>query len=197
MPIVFGTDNYLATVRQESTAFTDGYALTVLGVTRTGAQTPGDIAETVYLAWQDNILPLQAPDLTLTQVEVVNETVFGVATGESSGSSGASMLASNSAILIQKITGLRGRRGRGRMFIGNAADEEAVFSDGTLQVNYRQQWSDAMQAFATDLATGDVTLAIPQNQADDQVTPPVVPWPLVIGLQVDAKIGTQRRRMRR
>lgn len=197
MPIVFGPDNYLATVRQESTVFTDGYALTVLGVERQGGQTPSEIAVAVFGAWADNILPQQAGDTTLTRVEVVNETTFGAATGEEEGGSSASMLASNSSILVSKLTGRRGRRGRGRMFIGNAADEELVFSDGSLEGTYRGVWANVMNAFYSDLDTAGIRLAIPQNQGDNQVTPPIVPWPLVTALQVDAKIGTQRRRMRR
>lgn len=90
--------------------------------------------------------------------------------------------------LIQKVSGLAGRKNRGRMYLP-AVDEGQIGTDGI----YLAATLGPLQTFATqflaDLSSSSIPMAILHTSPADTPTP-------VSSLNVSAKVATQRRRLR-
>lgn len=104
-------------------------------------------------------------------------------------------LPSNCAVVITKDTGLGGRWNRGRVFWPSIAEGQ-VDGNGLITPAIAQAYSDRWNAFM-----GQVMNADPGPQLDSLVvfhdeTLGLLPTP-IINFRAEAKIGTQRRRMRR
>lgn len=195
MPTVYGPDNYTCVVHQTSTIATDGEAITVLGLIAIDPISPSDMAAQVRDAWVEHILPEQSSAVSLGLVEVYNATVVGTALGASVGTAGEDMLPSSTAALVQKLTPVRGRRGRGRWYLFDVLDEDNVFSDGSLTEELQLSLQTAVSGFLNELESNQIGLAIPQGSVG--TSPPIIPWPRITNLRVDGVAATQRRRMRR
>lgn len=109
----------------------------------------------------------------------------------------------NNALLIEKRTGVSGRRNRGRFYIP-AVDEIKVDIAGNVDTAYRALWQGYADAFLTALqtiaaGTGDMYILHSKgwDGAVEPADPGNAPAPTkVTSLVVKSKIGTQRRRLR-
>jgi hypothetical protein len=115
------------------------------------------------------------------------------------GEESSGMLPPNCALLVRKATSLGGRRGRGRCYIPWVTQENAVDDVGTLDggsLTARQ--SDATN-WLLDLQAGTTgDFPTPMVILHDSSGAGVEPSPSVVtGLNVDALIATQRRRLGR
>jgi hypothetical protein len=104
-------------------------------------------------------------------------------------------LPNNCAVLVKKQTQLGGRRGRGRMFIPGITAAQ-VTGSGVIDVGTLTSW----QSMVTELFLGSPDNA-PANVVEPVLfhrlptTSDLPPTPIV-GLAVDGRIATQRRRLR-
>lgn len=157
--------------------------------------TPGDAAVACRDAWMDNLLAIQSPAVTFSEVLVK----FGpTATGPSAalvvnspGTDAGDADSPNVALLVHKQTEFGGRTGRGRMYMPGVPAPD-VFVDGTINSTYRAAALAAFSGFYTDLTTAN----LPPLLLHGENSPVSTPLPITDFL-VDGRVATQRRRLRR
>lgn len=153
--------------------------------------------------WEDNMLPLFADEITL--VKGTATVAEGLAFESFSGAAGTSVsdgVAVSAAAIIEKRTGVPGRRNRGRMFIP-AILEASTDIGGHLTPARIAVIQAAATQFLTDVGTIDVDaemMILHSKGWDGDVEPPDpgnAPDPRVVtNLIVNPLVGTQRRRLR-
>lgn len=99
---------------------------------------------------------------------------------------------SNIALLVRKISDRVGRPGRGRMFIPWVLSQSSVDEVGNITPTAVTDMQDRADAFLTSLQTAGLQMVI----LHDSTVPNATPASLVIGLNVDSVVATQRRRLR-
>jgi len=159
--------------------------------------------------FHDDVMPHMSTQYSLIQTEMqyryVGDTLatpirVSVSALSGAGASTDAPAPQNCAILVQKRTGVGGRRGRGRLYLQSPL-EASVDANGTLVSSYHSALQTMANTWLSDLAgiadglggmhlLHSTTLAIP-----DPVDLPV-PYQ-VTTLVVDPIIATQRRRLRR
>lgn len=119
---------------------------------------------------------------------VVVESTDAAVVGSGSGAG----LPSNCAILIRKQTASGGRRNKGRLFMPGVAAEANVDQNGIASAAAVLNWQNAQDDWndAVLLLTDIENFVILHSEAPSTPT-------TVIGHQVQSRIATQRRRMRR
>lgn len=105
---------------------------------------------------------------------------------------GGDSLPVNCAFLVRKVTGLGGRRNRGRMYLPGCNDN-LVDTLGTLTSGGVTSLQAACDAFRTALlATAEIDDLVVLHTA----TIPAVTPTVITSLAIDPRIATQRRRLR-
>lgn len=149
---------------------------------------------------QDAILDNNVEDswcasMTLSEVRVKygpNETgPSGVATVGEAGDAGGVSVPPNCAVLIQKVTALGGRAGRGRMYMPGFP-ESLVDSSGALDTSFESTIQGVWTAFLGQLNSSDLEPVLLHAEG----SPITLPTP-IIELVIAPQIATQRRRLRR
>jgi hypothetical protein len=107
-----------------------------------------------------------------------------------SGDQAVSPLVSNTAVLVRKVTGLGGRRNRGRMYIPGTP-ETWVDSLGQLELVNLTTWQTQMTNLRADL----IGLPTIDNLVVLHESAPFTPT-VITGLTVQRLVATQRRRLR-
>jgi hypothetical protein len=113
----------------------------------------------------------------------------------------------NVAVLVQKSTSAKGRRGRGRTFLYGVTGEGDVDTAGNLASGRRNAiqsgWDFFIDGILDGYAAQDLREVILQSTtptgpgAPVNPTPPLDPPPIVTSRTVASKVATQRRRLRR
>lgn len=156
-------------------------------------------ASDFYDAWSSNVLARQPSSLTLTKAELRvgqdgGDPIVYTETGTAVGTGADTYLPQNCAVLVQKRTALGGRRNRGRMYVPYLAAEAAVDSVGTISTVELAAFQSSFNGVLLDLqAIGSGPVVLHENPS---VGVPPVPTPIT-SLVVDARIATQRQRLRR
>ena len=168
-------------------------AQVTFGVDPEASQTPADVAlivETALIA--SGILANLSTALAVTAILVKfgpNETGPSIERATNlPGTSASAVEAPNTAVLVHKLTAFGGRRGRGRNYWPGIG-EGAVDSSGALLPQVRADLETDMEAFRNELAD----LLAPMVLLHSDATAPYG----VDSLSVDARVATQRRRLRR
>jgi hypothetical protein len=171
--------------------------LTTLATRWTSAsESLATLTTAVRAAWILDILPDQDNSITLREVfsigkdNVGTEHVAAIGPGVL-GASAALFLPSNSALLVHKNTGLRGRRNRGRMYVPGSVGETEVNEHGAWTPATLATWNGNFAAFFASLdgrAPNSTPVILHSTLPDTPVD--------IVGMVVDPVIGTQRRRMR-
>lgn len=193
----------------------DGEANVVLGLDTPAANV--DVANRIRSAWQSEILqPVQGNNVTYLGVRVAfgqdggDDLVFEIPADGAIpviGGQGAANMTPNNAILVRKLTGLGGRRNRGRMYIPGVP-EGSYDNSGIILPGAKVQIQAALDAFVEDLGLaglgGPSTIVIlhparPGYFRRDGTfydgVPAAPPTP-VTALLVDDRIASQRKRNR-
>lgn len=167
-------------------------ATTTFGVFHDGNGTPSGLANIVKATWEADMLIPFATTLTLDSIAVKygpDET--GPSAEVSSGAVGVDSgvaVAPNTSVLVSKITGLGGRKGRGRMYLPgiseNAVDEGGNLS--TAKIN-------SIQTELDEFLLGMSNASRPVYLLHADATAPT----LVTSLECQSLVATQRRRLRR
>lgn len=103
----------------------------------------------------------------------------------------------NVAMIVAKVTGLSGRRNRGRFFLPAYVDETNVDNRGRIDntsINAAQTILDAWMADLEAITVGSVAAT---NMVVLHSTPPAAPAPVVLRLIPQPIVGSQRRRLQR
>ena len=202
MTLVFGQGDMFATLKIQDPNFTDGFALVTLGFTNV-VLIDTELAESIATTYGDIFAEVMWNSSAIVECQVYDETTSATWTGSIPGTApSAPVLAVNSALLVKKAAAGRGRRFRGRNFLPAILNEGAVFGDGTIDSSFRSDLESRVSAFYLGFVTLGITPAIPQGEQQDRKdgspgTLPILPWPEIVDVGVDAKIATQRRRLRR
>lgn len=153
-----------------------------------------DAAEACHDAWEANVLPVQCDGVTLTNTRVkIGPNASGLFADFASSDNGGLSIAQQPpqvAILVNKVTGVGGRPGRGRMYIPGASDTD-VDADGSLQTPYLAAWQSALDDLRTDLIAADLEPSLLHGDSSPAPTPYAITQ-----LQVAGLVATQRRRLR-
>lgn len=116
------------------------------------------------------------------------------------GERGGASVPSNCALLVRKKTALGGRANQGRCYIPGVLPVAGVDDVGNIdpnQVSLLQGYADSWLALLTTPASGNPQSNMQVLHTPDPVTgSQLIPTP-VIDLQVDSRIATQRRRLRK
>lgn len=187
-------------LRWSSTNFDTGQAVTTFGYGRELGADPVSLEEfaTVIRGQVQGLwLPLMDSNTTLVSVEVFNETDGAILTSGSAGGRSGTATPPNVACLVTKNCPGRGRRRQGRMFVPSVLGTTEVQEDGFIAGARRTVIQTAFSTFFDE-----VTEEVPEGnfvilQNDEGNTPPISPPPIVTGFTVEAKVSTQRRRLRR
>jgi hypothetical protein len=107
------------------------------------------------------------------------------------GSYGESATPPNVSLLVHKVTDMGGRQGRGRMFIPGFR-EDRVSGEGIVQASDVTSINTALTTFFDGMETADLRLALLRSEGS-----PITAPELLTGLQLDTRVATQRRRLRR
>lgn len=164
-----------------------------------GNRSPVTVADAVYAAATNlaSIAPgvVMSTSYSFLGVSVSRMTEEGPLVGEKLttiiGTGTETVMPPNCAVLVNKVTGLGGRRNRGRFFVPPYYPPEgSVDSNGVLNptavTTVRDRWVD----FLTRLGTAGLVPVMFHNTA------PFLPTPIV-GIAVNPLIATQRRRLRK
>lgn len=146
-------------------------------------------------SWGDNVLPLQSSTYRLLGVD----GVFGDASGDIPISStdparvgGDTDAAAwpNTALLVRKVSGLGGRRNRGRMYVPGIQVNQ-VNLNGIVQPTPLAAYGTAFTNFLLGIESGSFLDRAVIFHSTAPLTPTVIE-----SLQVDSVVATQRRRLR-
>lgn len=184
-------------LRWQQTSQTKEYLCTI-GLDLDGNPAADDVASELRGAWSSSF----AASTLATDYAFLGATVYigqdggPPLVGESiipvTGTSAGSRTTQNVAILVRKRTAFGGRRNRGRMYVpAGYLTEAGVGSDGTLDNTFRSTFQTNINAFLTTLPAVGVIAGACILHSTGLVGPTAV-----TSLTVEAKVATQRKRLR-
>jgi len=185
-----------ANIKYAGAALPTGAEITLGLDTRTYAGTALALATEVLTQFQSTAIRLN----TSTEVTISSCVIkFGPnevgATAEYSnplaGTGGTASSSPNTAWLVQKTSAFGGRTGRGRMYIPGIA-ETLHNGAGVITPANRTSMQNAMETLRANLVAFGASPVVLHGSATV-----VVPPRLIVAFNVDAKVATQRRRLRR
>lgn len=146
-------------------------------------------------AWNDNIDPVMPSQITLNSVLVkYGPTATGpsaVAASGNIGSGSGSPTSPQVAFLVRKLTAQGGRAGRGRFFLPGVTegvvDEAGIVSGAALTA-----LGAALDGFYADLVASNLEPVLLHSAG----SPVSTPTPIT-SFELDNRVATQRRRLRR
>jgi hypothetical protein len=168
----------------------------VLGLSNGNGETASDIAEACRLAYQGFVgavpLTYQIASLTFERVTTRSNLAGTMETGEAVsgavGGAGGQPLPWNTSALIVKRTAVGGRRGRGRWYYMGLTESET--SDGAfIPAGVISVVNVAFANFYANLVTAGL---VPVVLHDTLAVAPTT----ITGFEVQARLATQRRRLR-
>lgn len=154
-------------------------------------------ANEVFAAWKASIGLQLSSDVTSVACNLrigqdgPTDGEFRSVLSPAAGTSSAAMLPQNCAALYRKLTGLAGRRNRGRFFVPGILREGGVNAVGAIDSGDVADLQLQADAFLTQLDSRGVPMVILHSSGTGSGAPTPVS-----ALQVDRVISTQRRRLR-
>lgn len=194
MPVIIPPGYGQATLNFSSTFLTDGVGASVLGCRIGTGNTLLDTAQDLRAAWATHLQPAQDAAFTLDTITMVDADTGVEIIADLTGQSTGDVLPPNVTLLVDKITNQRGRRAQGRWFPPGFIFDFTVDQAGNLLAPEIMPLQDAFTGFLEAFQVGDHDIAILQNS--EGISAPISPPPVVVALQVDNKVSTQRRRLR-
>lgn len=169
-------------------------AVFTIGASEEGLGNP-DMAEELYNAWSEAMEVVSSSDWMFRSVTAKHgPTATGetqeFVSGSIQGDVSQSALPINTAVLLRKLTGLGGKKGRGRAYLCGCAIEGISGGAGIIDPGALVALQDAVDAFHTAAEAVDGVGQFVLLHSD--ATAPNV----LTGLQVQGKYATQRRRLR-
>lgn len=163
------------------------------GVSNQSDWTPTEIANYVIVNWDTAVVQAFFSSQTSITSVLVKKGPDDVGPSAEVGCnmpglSSATSVPPNVAILVHKHTGAGGRQGRGRMYLPGWV-EGVVDSGGLVDPTLRANLETNLEDFRAKMEVDDMQLVVLHGDF-------LVPYP-INELSVDARVATQRRRLRR
>ena len=178
-----------AVFRINSANFTDGYALTTMGLQLVSGdeQAAADLIGPAFATaiWT----PAGFSGFVYDRCTVRSATAEGIHVSSTAGTASGAPLAVNGSLLVKKGTALLGRHNRGRMYIPGILDESGVDARGFINSSDVPSFQTKVDNFRTAYEDGSLVSVIIHANGSTPTT--------ITRLVVESQIGTQRRRMRR
>lgn len=180
-----------ATFFMEGSGAPTGAAVT-MGLDPATGLSPATVAASLELIWDTRISPIQIQNVDVTNIRVK----FGPNTSGPSvdrpvtlgGNLVTAQAPPNVALLVQKATGLGGKKGRGRLYLPGIPEVE-IDQGGNISGSYFASCQTAWNGFYNDLVAADIPMVLLHTGSSDPTA--------VTELVVSALAATQRRRLRR
>lgn len=155
------------------------------------------LADMVRDAWVTHILPRASNTLRVDRVRVRDQAGIGFAEAASGAVGGVTTDGSSPqvAVLVRKVVPGLPRRRYGKMYLAGFP-ESHIDAGGTVQASSLTAWNTSCEAFLQALIAGTAPLAQP-TFSGNAVTPPDWTPQEVASLQVQSRVATQKRRMRK
>lgn len=167
-----------------------------------GAETSGitpssgiDMANGFFDAWRDNLTGMHVTTCVLQKVVMYQGAVGGSVPYESNftpndGTGGSTALPPNTALLVKKLTGVAGRKNRGRFYVPGTP-ESIVDNAGNIGSSNEASYNTQLGLFRTQCLAilGVDSLRVLHTDTSDVPTE-------ITQLKVDPRVATQRRRLR-
>lgn len=181
--------------RYQSQAVPNGAEVT-LGLDVSQATLEGDaLASALFDAWGEVMANGFTTSTTVVECSVkMGPNSTGptyVDSGSISGTGSGDAVSPNVSVLVNKLTGIGGRQGRGRMFLPGLAESEANVG-GVISPTTRGDIENNLASFVTELNALGVAPALLRSP-DSPISAPAP----IIGFTVQSVLATQRRRLRR
>lgn len=155
----------------------------------TGAIDFGAIAVTSAEAWANNLAAISASSITLSVVNVATaENSIDVPVGVS-GEGTAFDNDTYESVVLKKITALKGRAHRGRMYMPGLLPAGSVGIDGSLSPDTVSALQGNVDGFFSDCGQSGPLELLHADEATDSDA--------ILGLIVSPRVGIQRRRRAR
>ena len=200
MPVSFDAQSMVVQLIWESSNFASGAGSTTLGFNTNlnGAVAIDGFMTAIRNAWNTNLRPITDGDYTLASLAWETQTLSGEQGVNLAGGASITGPPSNCATIVSYKAAEKGPRNRGRNFWPGLLGETQVDEGGVIIPTTLATTIAAMSAFFTAcLAHPNVlSQSIVQSTTPGQASPPNHPWPQVVSRTAQAKIGTQRRRVR-
>jgi len=147
--------------------------------------------QTLADSWETNVMPLLAANYTLVEVRSLqqdgaNQIAKSVPSGISG--SGSDPMSINAAVIVAKLTGLSGRKNRGRMFVPGIREGEMDAGGNVLSPGNLTFWQDAFDQVLADFTTAERSAVVHHRATSTDTS--------ITELVVRPKLGTQRTRLR-
>lgn len=153
---------------------------------------PAALATNMEALWETNLKAVMASTVTAQSVIVKNgPSATGPSAEVAAGWAGTNPSAVASAqvsILVRKNSAQGGRTGRGRFYMPGVS-EPGVDPAGVLDPSYRQDWQNAFDDILAAMELADTPMQLAFQDGSEAI--------LVTSLEVDSRVATQRRRLRR
>lgn len=181
-----------------SNLFASGGAATTWGM---GSNEPPEItaneaAVAARNAWTDVMRGQMDQQITLQEIVVTTSQQRAVIPVGEAGTQNRTLPPPNTSLLVKKSTALRGRRAQGRNYWPGLVGENSIEESGFLLPGDVTALQNAINSWSSQLII-DVGHPFVILQNSEGETPPLSPPPPVIAQTVQAKVATQRRRLRR
>lgn len=190
MPVIIPNGYAQITFEFSGPLVPDGIGAIVFGSTvdpGDASQTGPDWATAFLGLWAD----IGSEELVFDRVLTVTAaSSFEGIVDEAGGASGTPA-PPNVSLLLKKATAVRGRRAQGRMFPPGVLYEESILAGGVINPDVV---ADRTSRFTNWLSASGHDMVI--LQGSEGTSPPLSPPPVVSALICDARISTQRKRLR-
>jgi hypothetical protein len=149
------------------------------------------IATLVGESWDANVMPQITSDVR--HVDTIATPLDGVSAGaivdsEAVGTDGNPSVPDQVALIVTLRTALAGRAFRGRIYVPGMSNQDVDADPSQWKTGPVSDMQGAMEAFKSDLATGDATWGV-LSRSQSAMTP-------ITAVSVRRYITTQRRRLR-
>lgn len=152
-------------------------------------------AQNVADAYESEIAAGMDSNVTLTGVQCDGAVESAFVSADVIGTNNIDNPPPNVALLVRKITSIRGRRAQGRLFVYGMLLEGDVDERGRFGAANLAAVQDRFSDFLSTIVTANsAPMVILQNS--EGISPPIDPPPEVTSLDVQELVASQRRRLR-
>lgn len=159
------------------------------------AGTGGELVDTVYDVFADNLLNRLTSNVILSKVAVKfgpNSTGTTIeVTGTAAGADGSTTVGPMEALLVTKQTALGGRQGRGRFYLPGASSAK-LNPSGLWDASWLVSAQADADAWLADMLSADIPPVLLHSEGSSDTTPEPI-----TSLSVQGRVASQRRRNRR
>ena len=200
MAYILDSNTVALTLGYTGDYFASGGGSTTFGFVSDTPFIPDDLEAMAVVAittWDVLLQGFYSDHVTLSSVNVRNDTYSFTNGANIQGAAGLDTLAPNTAVLYSFSSAFAGPRGRGRVYLPGWAFENQVSDLGVIDPLIVADMTSALNTYVEGLETAGPGITFQVIlQGDTGISPPLGTVP-VRGRQVQGRVATQRRRLRK